>query len=229
MNAPALQIEDLTKIYEPKVGLDHLNLTVNRGEVFWFTWSYDFSGIIRVKFGSKISFHVFFLWLPVILLLVTLGGVGISSIMVMGVVLIVSPRRAVEVLGFASFPVLIYQILSLSMVVAGQASLMLSFGIWNAKFDWENPGELTGGVSGCIASVCRLVFTGVESAVAIGLLALTDQFRVSWWIGYTLMLGILICLSVAGGMVPLMFTMRRIPGLENEKYNLFVGDGWSFE
>lgn len=108
---------------------------------------------------------------------------------------------------------LAYQLVVIAIILAAECGLLLAFGIWNARFDWDNPAEITGGASGCVGTLIGMAFLGVAGAIFLGLPLVGERLGLSsgvaQGIGFTLGL----VLSLAVGLGPLLLAGRRVPTL----------------
>ena len=106
-------------------------------------------------------------------------------------------------------------VVTLAIVLAGMSGLMLSFGIWTAKFDWKDPREIQGsGTSGCVVTLISMLsiffVLGVFQGVPL-VLTLAFEFPAVWAYAVSLGAGSLICLAI--GTVPLVFASGRLDTL----------------
>jgi ABC-2 type transport system permease protein len=110
----------------------------------------------------------------------------------------------------------LYQVFSVVIVMAALAGLLMAFGIWGARFDWENPNEIQGGSMGCLASVVGMGFLGLAGLVLGGPPLLVDYFNWPPWAGLGLgfVSGAVLCTAV--GVLPLWFAVRKLPTLGME-------------
>jgi hypothetical protein len=90
---------------------------------------------------------------------------------------------------------------------------LLAFGIWTARFDWDNPREINSGVGGCLGTLATMAFIGVGAGLFVGLPVLASIFN------FPVVLGILagvvsgLAFCIAAGVVPLWAAQRKIPQL----------------
>jgi ABC-2 type transport system permease protein len=107
----------------------------------------------------------------------------------------------------------IYQSLALVLILAAVSSLMLSMGIWGARFNWSNPQEVQGGGMGCLASLAGFAALGITGTVFGGTPYLARFLDIPAWIVYLAGFGIgfVICLLI--GTLPLAVAARRLPKL----------------
>ncbi len=110
-----------------------------------------------------------------------------------------------------------YQMLALVLVVAGQSALMLAFGIWGVRFDWNNPNEYAGGVMGCLGSLIGMLYLGLTGGALMGLPIFLEFIGVAPLIGFGtgLLAGAAVCALM--GALPLLFAVRRIPRMGEAK------------
>jgi hypothetical protein len=99
------------------------------------------------------------------------------------------------------------------LIIGAMASLMLALGIWGARFDWDNPQQMTSGGLGCLSPLFGMAFLGMSAGAFLLLPNLANFLNIPVLWGYVAgaFLGFLLCGVV--GTVPLFFAVRRIPRL----------------
>jgi ABC-2 type transport system permease protein len=109
----------------------------------------------------------------------------------------------------------IFDIVTLVIVLAGMSGLMLSFGIWTARFDWKDPREVQGGgSSGCLVTFASMLLIFFTLGVFQGLPILLVRFlELETFSAYAIgaAAGSLICLAI--GLVPLSIAAGRFDTL----------------
>ncbi len=120
---------------------------------------------------------------------------------------------ALAALRGAEFQTLAYQALALLVVMSAECSLLLAFGIWTARFDWDNPRQINSGALGCLGTLSAGAFMAVAGGlfVAIPLLGSRLGLPQAAGLGLGFASGTAVCLLV--GILPILLAQRRIPRL----------------
>ncbi|MDX1437705.1 MAG: hypothetical protein R3335_12895, partial [Anaerolineales bacterium] len=108
---------------------------------------------------------------------------------------------------------LIYHSVVILLVTAAECSLLLAFGIWTARFDWDNPRQINSGIGGCFGTAATVIFIGVATGLFIGLPALTSFFGLAPLLGIIAgaTAGLALCLAV--GVAPIWMAQSRVQSL----------------
>ncbi|MCK4725514.1 MAG: hypothetical protein KAT29_06920, partial [Anaerolineales bacterium] len=106
--------------------------------------------------------------------------------------------------------VFLYGLLALSFCIAGAAGVSLSFGVFGARFDWQDPRKMASGGAGCAGSIAVMGFLGVSFLLFAGPTLIAAGIGWEPWLGQIvgLLLGGLFCLLAAA--LPFMTLSKRV-------------------
>lgn len=135
-----------------------------------------------------------------------LPGVVIGAVLV--VVLAVMQRAALgDVL---------YGLLTVVMIMAGNTGMYLAFGITDARLDWTDPRRMSAGGAGCLVSLLGMAFQGLSMLLFLGPVLAAQLLRWPVLIGRLVgaIVGGAFCAGVA--VLPPLFVRQRIPLIGEE-------------
>jgi ABC-2 type transport system permease protein len=119
----------------------------------------------------------------------------------------------ISILQHIPLPGFFYGLLAVALCLAGQAGILLGFGVAGAKFDWEDPRRMNAGGMGCLGQAVAGLFLPLSFGFFVGPLYLVAALKLPPLIGYLggALLGIAICLL--GTFLPLVLASRRVERL----------------
>jgi hypothetical protein len=82
--------------------------------------------------------------------------------------------------------VALYIFITTMFYVAGQAGINLTFGVYGARLDWEDPRRMNRGSTGCVSSILGLVYLGVAWGLFFVPAALVPMLGGAPWLGQAL-------------------------------------------
>lgn len=110
----------------------------------------------------------------------------------------------------------LYHMVVLAVVLAGLAALMMAFGIFGAKFDWDNPNQVTTGAAGCLAPLASMIFMALSVGAFAGLPILGEFLDWNNILGYAAGFGLGLILTAVIGVVPLWAARSKLSTLGGE-------------
>ncbi len=131
---------------------------------------------------------------------------------VIGAVLVV----VLGVMQRAALGDVVYGLLAVVMIVAGNTGMNLAFGITGARLDWTDPRRMTSGGAGCLASLLGMGFQGLSMVLFLGPVLAAQLLRGPVLVGRLVgaMAGSVFCAAVA--VLPPVLVIKRIPLIGEE-------------
>jgi hypothetical protein len=108
---------------------------------------------------------------------------------------------------------LLYQSLSLLLIMGSLCSLLLAFGVWTARFDWDNPREINSGAPGCLGSLAALAFLALGAGAFVGIPTLAEFLGWPLTLSRALGFSVGLALSAAVGLIPIWLAGQRLDRL----------------
>lgn len=110
----------------------------------------------------------------------------------------------------------LYGLLVVTMIVAGNTGMNLAFGITGARLDWTDPRRMTSGSAGCLASLLGLGFQGLSMVLFLGPVLVIQLLHGPVLIGRLVgaIVGSVFCAAVA--VLPPALVRKRIPLIGEE-------------
>lgn len=111
----------------------------------------------------------------------------------------------------------LYGLLVVMMIVAGNTGMNLAFGITGAQLDWTDPRRMTSGGAGCAASLLGMGFHGLSMVLFLGPVLAMQLLHGPVLVGRLVgaMAGSVFCAAVA--VLPPVLVRKRIPLIGEEK------------
>jgi len=135
-------------------------------------------------------------WLVAFLPSVTIGGALLIGI---------------GIIQAAALGDVLFGLLVVACVVAGNTGLSLAFGISGPNLDWTDPHRMTGNSAGCLASLLSGAFQGISLIVFLSPAPLLQAFNIPKSIGQLMGLALGAPLSLLVAFLPPWLLLKRIP------------------
>lgn len=110
----------------------------------------------------------------------------------------------------------LYGLLAVVMIVAGNTGMYLAFGITDARLDWTDPRRMNAGGAGCLISLLGMAFQGLSMLLFLGPVLAVQLLR------WPVLVGRLVGAIVGGGfcagvaVLPPLLVRQRIPLIGEE-------------
>lgn len=139
-------------------------------------------------------------------LLVSKFLVGFLPSLALGEVLLL----VVSVLGHAGAGPLLFGVLAVGFVLAGNTGLALALGVTGANLTWEDPRHMVSGVQGCLGTLACSVYLAVTLGLFLGAPAVLPLLRVGPVVAQILglLLGGVVAISCT--VLPLLLVLPRV-------------------
>ncbi len=116
-----------------------------------------------------------------------------------------------------SLQVALFQVAAFTLVVISASALSLAFGIFGARFKWDNPAEIYRGGTNCLATLASGAFMATMGVIFIGLPLLGDFLNLTESIVLPAVLAIGAAVSIPAGFLPLALAGSRLSRLGEEE------------
>ena len=105
----------------------------------------------------------------------------------------------------------LYGLLAVVMIVAGNTGMNLAFGITGARLDWTDPHRMTSGSAGCLASLLGMGFQGLSMVLFLGPVLAAQLLNGPVLVGRLVgaMVGGVFCAAIA--VLPPVLVRTRVP------------------